>query len=347
MGLLSLIVPDSDDGDGLAGYARRNTAGAQFGNGDGNDASKDGDAAWQDFINASAGGPGIYYPTPTPNKWDRDRPGAITAVPAPPLPPPSPFDTGAAPAMRLPAGLPGVTSAPAPGAALSGAAVPGNAAPGTPTPPGAAPSAPARPRTSAPSQGPYRTIAVGDYQMPLVGSAADASSGASANPAGAPPAQGTGANAWSNFFNRGADALGSIARGGSVLGAVRGQYDDPRSQQTQTQNLTQQMLISRGVPQDIAAAAVRPGNGALLNAAIGQAFGGAQRQAIGAGGATGWRGGNVAPSSASRMSVQSSPARPSPAAAPAQPGNTAPRIEKTLGNKTYYLDRDGHWYVKP
>ena len=43
--------------------------------------------------------------------------------------------------------------------------------------------------------------------MPLIGSTADASSGTSANSAIAQPAQGQGNNAWSNFFNRGADAL--------------------------------------------------------------------------------------------------------------------------------------------
>jgi hypothetical protein len=168
--------------------------------------------------------------------------------------------------------------------------------------------------------------------MPLIGSSADAAPAASADPGNPQPAQGQGqgqgqaqgGNAWSNFFNRGADALGSISRGGSVLGAVRGQYDDPQSQQAQAQNLTQQALLNRGVPQDIAAAAVQPGNGGLLNAAIAQAFGGAQRQS--AGGMTGQRSGTPAP--------------------PAQQRNTVQPLQKTIGGKTYYQGSDGHWYPK-
>jgi hypothetical protein len=73
-----------------------------------------------------------------------------------------------------------------------------------------------------------------------------------------------------NFFNRTADALGSISRGGSMLGAVRGQFDDPRSQAAAQSNMTARALIAKGVDPQVAIAAVQPGNTAMLGELIKQ-----------------------------------------------------------------------------
>ncbi|MGA7810672.1 hypothetical protein, partial [Bradyrhizobium sp.] len=86
-----------------------------------------------------------------------------------------------------------------------------------------------------------------------------------------------------NVFNRGADALGSISRRGSLLGAVRGQYDDPTSQGAAAQNVTARALISKGVDPKIAVAAVQPGNTDLLKTLIAQSFGPHQAQILGQG----------------------------------------------------------------
>jgi hypothetical protein len=85
-----------------------------------------------------------------------------------------------------------------------------------------------------------------------------------AAPAMAPPQAAPQGPQEPNFFNRAADALGSISRGGSMLGAIRGQFDDPRSQTATQSNLTARALISRGVDPQVAIAAVQPGNTAML-----------------------------------------------------------------------------------
>jgi hypothetical protein len=60
------------------------------------------------------------------------------------------------------------------------------------------------------------------------------------------------------------DALASISHGGSLLGAVRGQYDDPRAQAAQVASMTEKALIAKGVDPSVARAAVQPGNGEAL-----------------------------------------------------------------------------------
>lgn len=89
----------------------------------------------------------------------------------------------------------------------------------------------------------------------------------------APPITSAPATPVADFFNRGADALASLSRGGSLLGAVRGQYDDPRSIQAQTANLTARTLIAKGLDPQTAIAAVQPGNADLLKQVVTTAFG--------------------------------------------------------------------------
>lgn len=134
--------------------------------------------------------------------------------------------------------------------------------------PGQVQAAPLAPPMQAPQMAPQ------GMPQPQMSSAAPGPG--PAMPAPAPvqaPQMPAGGNAWSNFFNRGADALSSLSQGGSLLGAVRGQYDDPLSQQTRISNQTARALIAKGVPQDVAIAAVQPGNTELLKTLIDRSFG--------------------------------------------------------------------------
>lgn len=93
------------------------------------------------------------------------------------------------------------------------------------------PALPMDANAAMPPQQPQATpIGIGNYQMPRIGDAAgftlppgqlNPDTGEHIQPAQATaPAAPT--NAWSDFMNRGADALQSVARGGSLLGAIRG-----------------------------------------------------------------------------------------------------------------------------
>ncbi len=79
------------------------------------------------------------------------------------------------------------------------------------------------------------------------------------------------------------NALQSIARGGSLLGAIKGDYDDKVSQQAQAQNLTAKALLAKGVDPQAVAAATAPGNGDLLKTLIAQAYGPQPVQSLGNG----------------------------------------------------------------
>jgi hypothetical protein len=83
-------------------------------------------------------------------------------------------------------------------------------------------------------------------------------------PASMAPAQAPQPGPISGFLNRAADAIMSIPRGGAP---------DPAVVAAQTANRTAQALISRGVPQDVAIAAVQPGNAEMLKTLVSQAFG--------------------------------------------------------------------------
>lgn len=110
-------------------------------------------------------------------------------------------------------------------------------------------------------------IGVGNYQMPRIGPAAAFTPPAAA-PAPAPAAPASPLAPVQNFLNRGADALQSVSRGGSLTGAIRGQYDDPTAKASQVGNLTARALIAKGVDPQTAMAAVQPGNGKMLEALL-------------------------------------------------------------------------------
>lgn len=203
-------------------------------------------------------------------------PAAPAAMPSPPIStdnsaPPSPFPQGGDPMTS------GMASAPTFGAgALPIFAAPAGL-PGTPAMPSLAKAAddgeedpaPTKPNPNAPAT----PIAVGGVQMPRIGSQAAFTPDPAALPANSQPTQGQGSpggqgggivSGYQKLMNRGADALSSVAKGGSLLGAIRGQYDDPAAKAGQIGNLTARALISRGVAPEMAIAAVQPGNGELL-----------------------------------------------------------------------------------
>jgi hypothetical protein len=64
---------------------------------------------------------------------------------------------------------------------------------------------------------------------------------------------------------------------GSVIAGVTGQRNDPQGlalqQQAQVANQTARALIGKGIPQDVAIAAVQPGNTEMLKTLVDQAFG--------------------------------------------------------------------------
>ncbi|WP_315731675.1 MULTISPECIES: hypothetical protein [unclassified Bradyrhizobium] len=141
-------------------------------------------------------------------------------------------------------------------------------------------SAPAPTQVDNSDSDPASPLAIGNYMMPRVGLASDyETSGNDASiPANARPTTGqiappAASSAAPNFFNRAADALASISHGGSLLGAVRGQYDDPRTQAAAQSNLTARALIAKGVDPQIAIAAVQPGNSEMLKTLVDQKFG--------------------------------------------------------------------------
>jgi hypothetical protein len=150
-----------------------------------------------------------------------------------------------------------------------------DAGPGFPSSPmDAQASAPA----AAPAQPQNAPIAVGNVMMPRIGSGfdlppgqLDPATGEHVAPAPAaapmqqpmqpaampsllqPAAPAAPSNPLSSFFNKAADGLQSISRGGHVLNAIRGQYDDPKSvQQQQTQQLAT-ALGGAGLSQQLAA----------------------------------------------------------------------------------------------
>jgi hypothetical protein len=127
-------------------------------------------------------------------------------------------------------------------------------------------------------------IRVGDVQMPRIGPAsAFTPSAAPAAPVAAPAAPVSPFAPVQNFLNRGADALQSISRGGSLTGAIRGQFDDPKSLQTAQSNLTARALLAKGVDPQVIEAAIQPGNGEMLKALVTHAFGPQTKTSIGEG----------------------------------------------------------------
>jgi hypothetical protein len=105
-------------------------------------------------------------------------------------------------------------------------------------------------------------IAIGnDYQMPRIGPAAafelppgqlDPDTGNHVvQPAAAPAAAPQPQNAWSNFFNKAADGLDSVAHGGTILGALRGQPTDAHSVQLRQLQAQHDAFVGAGfTPQE-------------------------------------------------------------------------------------------------
>jgi hypothetical protein len=201
--------------------------------------------------------------------------------------------SGAAPIAGL---LPPLGQAPAPAAPTFGAgasptlfANPPGTTPGNPAmPPGAAPAADDG-EEDAPAANPSANAAasplpIGNYQMPRLGPAAAFTPDPAALPANAQPAQGQLPAAapssgignlisgYQNFMNRAADGLQSVAKGGSLLGAIRGQPDDPAAKASQVANMTARALIAKGVDPSVASAAVQPGNTEMLKELLKTAF---------------------------------------------------------------------------
>jgi hypothetical protein len=142
------------------------------------------------------------------------------------------------------------------------------------------------PAAPAPQPQQASPIAVGDYSMPRIGPAAaftlppgqlDPATGehvAPAAPAPAPvqqPAAPAPSNPFSGFLNRAADGLDSVAHGGTLLAAIRGQPNDARS--VKQRELQQQFdaYVGAGISPQIARIAVlNPEAGKAL---IAQQFG--------------------------------------------------------------------------
>lgn len=72
----------------------------------------------------------------------------------------------------------------------------------------------------------------------------------------------------SSFLNRASDGLQSVAQGGTLQGAITGNYTDPKSQAAQVANVTAKALIAKGVDPQVAMAAVQPGNTEMLKTLV-------------------------------------------------------------------------------
>jgi hypothetical protein len=124
-------------------------------------------------------------------------------------------------------------------------------------------------------------IAVGNYMMPRIGSGFDLPPGqldpdtgehVAPAPAAAPqPAAAPASNPFSSFMNRAADGLESVAHGGTILGALRGQPTDARSVQQRQLKAQYDAYVGAGIPPQLAQLAVlNPEAGKVL---ITQQFG--------------------------------------------------------------------------
>src|SRR5579863_3508575 len=94
----------------------------------------------------------------------------------------------------------------------------------------------------------------------------------------ASPAQGE-----PNFLDRINAGLQSIGHGGSVIGALTGNYTDPATRAAQTANLTARALVSKGVDPQIVMAAIQPGNTEMLKQLVDTNFGPQTKTSLGDG----------------------------------------------------------------
>ena len=128
--------------------------------------------------------------------------------------------------------------------------------------PAYAPPPAAVPQPAAPAQPQNDPIAVGNYQMPRIGSGFpdDEDAPTAATPQRAPAAQQPAAPAApANPLLRIAAGLHSLAQGGSLYGLATGNPDDPRSLQQAELQKQLNTLTSLGVPQNEAKYAVTVG----------------------------------------------------------------------------------------
>jgi len=214
------------------------------------------------MIQAAAAQNAAYQPNNSPSPF----------VPNDPNPQPSPLDTAQWPAG--PIGAPSQANAQAPAAPVF-AKPPVVAQDDDEEDAPAAPNAPASP------------IPVGGVQMPRIGAASAFAPNPAALPANSqptqgqlpaapnlpPPSPGVGDKLMTAYQNlhHGGGLIGSIVAG------ITGQRNDPsgvaKQQAAQVANVTARALINKGVPQDVAIAAVQPGNGEFLKTLVTQTFG--------------------------------------------------------------------------
>jgi hypothetical protein len=101
------------------------------------------------------------------------------------------------------------------------------------------------------------------------------------SPAAPSPGFLSGYQAFHNNMQNGGGLIGSIIAG------ITGQRNDPQQQlldrQAQTANLTAQALVAKGVPRDVAIAAVQPGNGEMLKQLVTTTLGPNTKTSIGDG----------------------------------------------------------------
>lgn len=208
--------------------------------------------------------------------------GADTGQAAPTIgaPPPanmSAFNTGATPALFV--NPPGAT--------------PGN--PMMPPPASAPIAASDDGEDDAPTAAPAAPVAIGNYQMPRIGSVESYMPDPASLPGNAQPTQGRrqavepsaepgiGDKLMTGFqnFQSGHNIVGSI------VAAITGRRNDPagiaQQQQTQIANLTARALVNKGIAPELAIAAVQPGNSEFLKTLVTQAFGPKTVQALGDG----------------------------------------------------------------
>jgi hypothetical protein len=188
------------------------------------------------------------------------------------LPPPAAFGAGASPIFAM---APGST-------------------PGNPALPSAAPMV-KPPVVASDDEEDATPIAIGKgYQMPRIGPAAAFTPDPAALPVNAQQTQGQGLpgqDATPSIGDKLMAGYQNLHHGGGLIGsivaAVTGKRNDPSAvatqQQSQIANMTARALVNKGISQDLAIAAVQPGNGEFLKTLIAQAFGPKTIQSLGDG----------------------------------------------------------------
>jgi hypothetical protein len=164
-------------------------------------------------------------------------------------------------------------------------------------PPGSTPGNPALPSPATapivaagddseedPPNAPASPLALGNYQMPRIGSAAAFTPDPAALPVNARPAQGqlpTASDTAPSIGDKLMTGFQNWQHGGNLVGsivaAVTGKRNDAvgvaTDQASQVANMTARVLIAKGVDPQIALAAVQPGNKEALDTLWKQAFG--------------------------------------------------------------------------